>query len=49
MYPHRGMPQNAARLNELLDSIRSEFDNQMRTSESYEHQSKLLSLSPSRR
>ncbi|RYP07258.1 hypothetical protein DL765_009210 [Monosporascus sp. GIB2] len=40
MYPgHRGMPQNAPpRLNELLDQIRSEFDNQARVNESYEAQ-----------
>ncbi|KAI1378267.1 WD40-repeat-containing domain protein [Hypoxylon crocopeplum] len=39
MYPHRGMPpQNAARLNELLDQIRTEFDNQVRMNESYEQQ-----------
>ncbi|KAI0013686.1 WD40-repeat-containing domain protein [Xylariaceae sp. FL0662B] len=38
VYPHRGMPQNAARLNELLDQIRSEFDNQVRINEGYEQQ-----------
>ena len=48
MYPgHRGMggvppPANTmARLNELLDQIRSEFDSQMRHGETFEHQSKL--------
>ncbi|KXH29651.1 WD domain-containing protein, partial [Colletotrichum nymphaeae SA-01] len=42
MYPHRAMgavpPNNSARLNELLDQIRSEFDTQMRQTEGYEHQ-----------
>ncbi|KAK7908347.1 hypothetical protein PG985_015650 [Apiospora marii] len=39
MYPHRGLPQNAApRLNELLDQIRSEFDAQVRLNEGYEQQ-----------
>ncbi|KAI1335140.1 WD40-repeat-containing domain protein [Xylariaceae sp. FL0016] len=38
MYPHRGMPQHAARLNELLDQIRSEFDNQVRLTDGYEQQ-----------
>jgi glucose repression regulatory protein TUP1 len=39
MYPgHRGMPQNAARLNELLDQVRAEFDNQSRICEGYEQQ-----------
>lgn len=44
MYPaHRGMggvpPGNGGgRLNELLDQIRSEFESQLRTSETYEHQ-----------
>jgi hypothetical protein len=38
MYPHRGMPQNA-RLNELLDQVRSEFENQMRVNEGYDQQS----------
>lgn len=42
---HRGMgavpPGNSVgRLTELLDQIRSEFETQMRASESYEHQSK---------
>lgn len=42
MYPqHRGLPQNASRLNELLDQIRAEFDNQVRLNEGYEQQSKL--------
>lgn len=51
MYPaHRGMggvpPSNsAARLNELLDQIRSEFEGQMRSGETFEHQSK-THLSP---
>lgn len=46
MYPHRSMGggppgvQSAARLNELLDQIRSEFETQLRQSENYEHQSK---------
>ncbi|KAI0024709.1 WD40-repeat-containing domain protein [Xylariomycetidae sp. FL0641] len=38
MYPHRGMPQNAARLNDLLEQIRTEFDNQARLTEGYESQ-----------
>lgn len=40
MYPHnpRMGPPNA-RLNELLDQIRSEFDTHIRAGESYEHQS----------
>lgn len=38
MYPHRGMPQNAARLNELLDQVRNEFDQQVRLNEGYEQQ-----------
>ncbi|KAI3337397.1 WD40-repeat-containing domain protein [Xylariaceae sp. AK1471] len=38
MYPHRGLPNSAARLNELLDQIRTEFDNQMRVNEGYEQQ-----------
>ncbi|KAK6078538.1 WD domain-containing protein [Seiridium cupressi] len=39
MYPqHRGLPQNASRLNELLDQIRAEFDNQVRLNEGYEQQ-----------
>jgi glucose repression regulatory protein TUP1 len=44
MYPHRGMgavpPGNSARLNELLDQVRAEFDTQMRQTEGFEHQSK---------
>lgn len=47
MYPgHRGMgampPANgaAARLNELLDQIRAEFEAHLRQTETYEHQSK---------
>lgn len=48
MYPHRAMgavpPNNSARLNELLDQIRSEFDTQMRQTEGYEHQSKTIAL-----
>jgi hypothetical protein len=49
MYPgHRGMggvPQangGAARLNELLDQIRAEFESHVRQTETYEHQSKLF-------
>ncbi|KAI1189796.1 WD40-repeat-containing domain protein [Nemania serpens] len=38
MYPHRGLPQSAARLNELLEQIRTEFDNQVRINEGYEQQ-----------
>ncbi|OBR13905.1 WD domain-containing protein [Colletotrichum higginsianum IMI 349063] len=42
MYPHRAMgavpPNNSARLNELLDQIRTEFDTQLRQTEGYEHQ-----------
>lgn len=44
--PHRGIGgappgvTSAARLNELLDQIRSEFETQLRQSENYEHQSK---------
>lgn len=42
MYSHRGMgavpPGNSARLNELLDQIRAEFDSQQRQTEGYEHQ-----------
>ncbi|CEJ87641.1 Putative Transcriptional repressor tup1 [[Torrubiella] hemipterigena] len=42
MYPHRGMPAgppgNSARLNELLEQIRAEFETQMRQSEGFEHQ-----------
>lgn len=46
MYPgHRGMgpvpPGNGERLNDLLGQIRSEFESQMRATESFEHQSKL--------
>jgi hypothetical protein len=40
--PHRGLgpsPQNA-RLNELLDGIRAEFESQARASGEYEHSSK---------
>ncbi|KAI1281261.1 WD40-repeat-containing domain protein [Xylaria sp. FL0933] len=37
MYPHRGLPQSS-RLNELLEQIRSEFDNQARINEGYEQQ-----------
>lgn len=40
IYTHRGMPQSAARLNELLDQVRSEFDAQVRINEGYEQQSK---------
>ncbi|KAF7544720.1 hypothetical protein G7046_g9730 [Stylonectria norvegica] len=37
--PHRGPPGPAGnRLNELLDSIRLEFDTQLRQVDSYEHQ-----------
>lgn len=43
MYSHRGMgappPGNSARLNELLDQIRAEFETQMRQTEGFEHQS----------
>lgn len=44
MYPHRGgmaaLPSAAvARLTELLDQVRSEFDGQVRTIEGLEHQS----------
>lgn len=51
MYPaHRGMGgvppgNNGARLNELLEQVRSEFESQMRTSENYEHQSEYHPLS----
>ncbi|KAH7308214.1 transcriptional repressor TUP1 [Stachybotrys elegans] len=42
MYPHRGMggvpPGNSARLNELLDQIRAEFESQLRQAENFEHQ-----------
>ena len=53
MYPgHRGMgavpPGNSARLNELLDQIRAEFDTQLRQTEGFEHQSKLSSSSNNR-
>jgi hypothetical protein len=48
--PHRGLPgapnPNNARLNELLDSIRAEFENQSRASESYDHTSKPSSSLP---
>lgn len=38
-----GVPpaNGGGRLNELLDQIRSEFESQMRQTETYEHQSKL--------
>lgn len=42
MYSHRGMgavPPGNARLNELLEQIRAEFDSQQRQTESFEHQS----------
>lgn len=42
MYSHRGMgavPPSNARLNELLEQIRAEFDTQLRQSENFEHQS----------
>lgn len=43
MYSHRGMgavpPGNSARLNELLDQIRAEFETQLRQAEGFEHQS----------
>jgi general transcriptional corepressor TUP1 len=41
MYPgHRGMPPTgAARLNELLEQIRGEFDTQVRLNETFEAQS----------
>ncbi|PHH92569.1 hypothetical protein CDD83_6848 [Cordyceps sp. RAO-2017] len=42
MYSHRGMgavpPGNSARLNELLEQIRAEFETQMRQTEGFEHQ-----------
>ncbi|XP_044717565.1 WD domain, g-beta repeat domain-containing protein [Hirsutella rhossiliensis] len=42
MYSHRGMgavpPGNSARLNELLDQIRAEFETQLRQTEGFEHQ-----------
>ncbi|KAF4582897.1 transcriptional repressor rco-1 [Ophiocordyceps camponoti-floridani] len=42
MYTHRGMgavpPGNSARLNELLDQIRAEFETQLRQTEGFEHQ-----------
>lgn len=44
MYSHRGMgavPPGNARLNELLEQIRAEFDSQQRQTESFEHQSTL--------
>jgi glucose repression regulatory protein TUP1 len=39
--PHRGIgpPPGNARLNELLDSIRAEFESQARASGEYEHSS----------
>ncbi|KAL7959125.1 hypothetical protein V8C34DRAFT_280987 [Trichoderma compactum] len=46
MYSHRGMgavPPGNARLNELLEQIRAEFDSQQRQSENFEHQSTLPS------
>ena len=46
MYSHRGMgavpPGNSARLNELLDQIRAEFETQVRQTEGFEHQSTLF-------
>lgn len=46
MYSHRGMgavpPGNSARLNELLDQIRAEFETQLRQTEGFEHQSMSL-------
>lgn len=45
MYSHRGMgavPPGNARLNELLEQIRAEFDSQQRQSENFEHQSMAL-------
>lgn len=42
MYSHRGMgavPPGNARLNELLEQIRAEFDSQQRQTENFEHQS----------
>jgi hypothetical protein len=44
MYSHRGMgavPPGNARLNELLEQIRAEFDSQQRQTENFEHQSTL--------
>lgn len=41
MYSHRNMgavPPGNARLNELLEQIRAEFDNQQRQTENFEHQ-----------
>lgn len=42
MYPHRAMggvpPGNSARLNELLEQIRAEFETQLRQTEGFEHQ-----------
>lgn len=50
MYPHRGMggvpPGNSARLNELLEQIRAEFETQMRQTEGFEHQSTLTDIDP---
>lgn len=49
MYSHRGMgavpPGNSARLNELLDQIRAEFETQLRQTEGFEHQSTSAFLS----
>ena len=46
MYPHQqrmGGPQsNQARLNELLEQIRAEFDSQMRQAGEFEHQSEYI-------
>lgn len=41
MYNHRGLgpAPGTARLNELLDGIRAEFDTQQRASGEYEHNS----------
>lgn len=43
MYSRHGMgavpPGNSARLNELLDQIRAEFETQLRQTEGFEHQS----------
>src|ERR1700732_5110578 len=36
--PHRGMPAPNARLNELFESLRAEFENQNRSSEQIESQ-----------
>ncbi len=46
--PHRGLGPapggGNARLNELLDGIRAEFESQARASSDYEHSSKLETL-----